>query len=292
LSLAIAQGAAQVEAPMAALPGIKANATSVAEKIGVAGQRYRETDEMLAEKARQHLFDHDDAHKQRTADPQSRSRGGGIGKYKASPQFGKDLPSLPDDPSGQKSVTDTLLSNMADGGKSAGAGSTGVPGSLMPDKTDWILGGAGAAGQTVTDKIADITRRGLATGGDGASPTLKKAVEEIKNPFTFLGKEAPALGSKMGGGVGAILSIPSVVKDVGEGNMSAAHAIAREGVGLVGGTVAGGLATPFVGPVGGAVFGIFAGNVAAHGVDFVWEPLQEFGKAAADGGFKAARLGR
>jgi len=274
------------------VPGIKANATSVAEKIGVAGQRYRRTDEMLAEKARQHLFDHDDAHKHGAADPQSGSRGGGVGKYKASPLFGKDLPTLPDDPSGQKSVTDTLLSSMADGGKSTGAGSVGLPGSVLPDKTDWILGGAGAAGQTFTDKVAELTRRGLETSGEGASPTLKKAVEEIKNPFTFLGKEAPALGSKPGGIVGAILSIPSVVKDVGEGNMSAGQAIAREGAGLVVGTVAGGLVTPVAGPVGGAVFGITVGNLASKGVDFVWEPLQEFGKAAADGGFKAARLGR
>ena len=102
LSLAIAQGAAQVEAPMAALPGIKANATSVAEKIGVAGPRYRSTDEMLAEKARQHLFDHDDAHKHGAADPQSGSRGGGIGKYKASPLFGKDRPHDPDDDGWEK----------------------------------------------------------------------------------------------------------------------------------------------------------------------------------------------
>jgi hypothetical protein len=74
--------------------------------------------------------------------------------------------------------------------------------------------------------------------------------------------------------------------------MSAGQAIAREGAGLVVGTVAGGLVTPVAGPVGGAVFGIIVGNLASKGVDFVWEPLQEFGKAAADGGFKAARLGR
>ena len=53
LSLAIAQGAAQVEAPLAALPRIKAEATTVAENIGIAGQRYAETDQMLAEKAKQ-----------------------------------------------------------------------------------------------------------------------------------------------------------------------------------------------------------------------------------------------
>jgi hypothetical protein len=36
-----------MEAPMAALPGIHATATTTAENIGVAGQRYRETDETL-----------------------------------------------------------------------------------------------------------------------------------------------------------------------------------------------------------------------------------------------------
>jgi hypothetical protein len=63
LSLAIAQGARQVEAPLAALPGINANATSTAEKIGVAGQKYRETDETLAQKAKQQQFDEDDTRK-------------------------------------------------------------------------------------------------------------------------------------------------------------------------------------------------------------------------------------
>ena len=47
LSAAIAAGSAQMEAPMAALPGIHATATTTAENIGVAGQRYRETDETL-----------------------------------------------------------------------------------------------------------------------------------------------------------------------------------------------------------------------------------------------------
>ena len=56
LSAAIRAGSGQMEAPMAALPQIKAEATTTAEKIGVAGQRYRETDEMLAQKATQQQF--------------------------------------------------------------------------------------------------------------------------------------------------------------------------------------------------------------------------------------------
>ena len=56
LSAAIAAGSAQMEAPMAALPGIQAEAKTVAGNIGVAGQKYRETDEMLAQKAKQQQF--------------------------------------------------------------------------------------------------------------------------------------------------------------------------------------------------------------------------------------------
>ena len=40
-----------MEARMAALPGIQAKAKTVAGNIGVAGQKYRETDETLAQKA-------------------------------------------------------------------------------------------------------------------------------------------------------------------------------------------------------------------------------------------------
>jgi len=56
LSLAVAKGAPQVEAPMAALPGIKAEATTTAQNIGLAGQKYAETDETLARKAREQQF--------------------------------------------------------------------------------------------------------------------------------------------------------------------------------------------------------------------------------------------
>jgi hypothetical protein len=51
LSAAIGAGSGQMEARMAALPGIQAKAKTVAGNIGVAGQKYRETDETLAQKA-------------------------------------------------------------------------------------------------------------------------------------------------------------------------------------------------------------------------------------------------
>jgi hypothetical protein len=79
-----------------------------------------------------------------------------------------------------------------------------------------------------------LTRKGLATAGDGASPVVKGAVSELKNPLALVGREAPAIGSKLGGGVGAVMSIPAVARDVGEGKMSAVQAIVREGAGLGG----------------------------------------------------------
>lgn len=53
LSLAVATGAVQVEAPMAALSAIEADATTTAENIGVAGQKYSAVDQAYAEKAKQ-----------------------------------------------------------------------------------------------------------------------------------------------------------------------------------------------------------------------------------------------
>ena len=250
----------------------------------MAGQRYRETDETLAQRAKEQQFDKD----AQEIDGSAQEIKGLSHSQSAIEQLTRTMTE-----GGQKSVTDTLLDNMADGGKAADAGPAGVPGSLMPDKTDWILGGAGATGQAFADKIAELTRRSLATGGDGASPTLKKLVDEIKNPFNLLGKDTPALGSKPGGIVGAIMSIPSVFKNLGEG-MPEGQAIAREGASLVVGTAVAAPVTafPVVGPALAIPTQIVVGNLAANLVDFVWEPLQEFGKAAADGGFKAARLGR
>lgn len=266
LSLAIAAGAIRVEAPMEALPGIKADATSTAQKIGTAEQMYATTDQELAAKVKQHQFD--------------------IGAAGAAG-------------GSQKSVTDKLLGKIADGKHSAGvANSTGLPGALLPDNADWFIGSGSGAAQTLTDKVAELTRKAIAPGvGDGASsasPFVKGAVKEMKNPFTFFGKELPSPGSRMGGGVGVILSVPAVIKDVGEGNMSAGQAIAREGAALVvGGAVAAPVSViPVVGPPLAIVTGIVVGDLAAKTVDYLWEPLQEFGKAGAERGYKVGRLGR
>lgn len=56
LSLAIAAGSAQIEAPMEALPTIQADAIATAGKVGMAGQRYADTDSELAARAARVTF--------------------------------------------------------------------------------------------------------------------------------------------------------------------------------------------------------------------------------------------
>lgn len=73
---------------------------------------------------------------------------------------------------GEESAAASILGAMAGGPPVGGdrglASSTdGLTGSLLPDKTDWILGGAGATGQLITDKVAALTREGLADSGKG-----------------------------------------------------------------------------------------------------------------------------
>ena len=53
LSMMVAKGAVEVEAPMSALPGIKADATTTAQNIGVAGQKYSAVDQKYADAAKQ-----------------------------------------------------------------------------------------------------------------------------------------------------------------------------------------------------------------------------------------------
>lgn len=56
LSVAIADGSEQIEAPLADLPRIKADATTTAHNVGAAGRRYAETDQELAVRAARHEF--------------------------------------------------------------------------------------------------------------------------------------------------------------------------------------------------------------------------------------------
>jgi hypothetical protein len=83
LSLAVATGAVQVEAPMAALSAIEADATTTAQNIGVAGQKYAETDRMQAEKAAKQTFRTDDddegwEKKRKYGKEYSKSKGKGV----------------------------------------------------------------------------------------------------------------------------------------------------------------------------------------------------------------------
>ena len=161
LSAAIAAGSAQMEAPMAALPWIQANATTTAENIGVAGKRYRETDETLAQKAKEQQFDKRGTH------------GGGIGKYKASPVFGKDLPTPPEDDFGQcfaDNFKSDIGPNMAQGVITGGL-ATAVRGGFVG-----ILGGPlGVLGGVVLGFV------GGAAGGAILSGPARTAVTSTWN---------------------------------------------------------------------------------------------------------------
>ena len=229
LSLAIARGAAQVEAPMAALPGIRANAISVAEKIGVAGQRYRSTDEMLAEKTRQHMLDHDDALKQGTADPNATARGGGIGKYKASPLLGKDLPTLPDDPSGPKS-------NGAPTPPEIHAG-PGVRESKQGFWDNWFTNKdfAASVADTAIGAKADIPKymveQAMKGPASGAPPSwVTTAFSDIKGLKGV---------SRAGGALAAPFLVWHIADDMREDGNSIYQATAREGGGFLAGAAAG-----------------------------------------------------
>jgi hypothetical protein len=246
LSLAIAQGALQVEAPLGALPGIKANATSVAENIGVAGQKYRETDETLAQKAKQQQFDKDDG---------DAARGGGIGKYKASPLLGKDLPTLPDDPSGQRSEVGAektpeafpglgnAINNVDKGTKLLDGAKTSVKAAASDVWKDLRWSNLGdklpdAAQAGLANDLGSLTRMGgalekvankswvvdLVDGGYEGFNEWKKSgdvVEAIADvaPKTVMGAIAGAGGAEAGAAVGAAIGsfVPGAGTIIGAG---------------------------------------------------------------------------
>jgi len=236
----------------------------------VAGQRYRETDETLAQKARQHLFDHDDAHKHGAADPQRGSRGGGIGKYKASPLFGKDLPSLPDDPG---SAPKPPQISTADPNVRLDKGPEPFSWKASPsDLTTGAASGiAGAAHDYGTSKAVK------------AGDNLKNWTKELD--IKALGRELPGF-SRAGGLMGVVTAVPGGIIDYSEAKAAGfstaeavGHAVAREGAGTAAGLIAGGFASgvaadmmagaaigsviPGAGTAVGLVAGALFGGVAA-----------------------------
>ncbi len=241
LSLAIAVGAIKVEEPMAALPGIKAEATTVAQNIGIAGQRYTATDQLLAERAAQHRF----------APTEFKQDGG---------TQGPPAPSEADKPW------------------------------WALGKTDAALGGAAGAGGALFEDVAKRTRRAIAAGAEtgpgAASPRVKQLVEEIKTPFKVFGKEIP-LGTRMGGVFGLALAVPTIAKEVADGQ-SAAEAIVREGAGFAVGTAIGGavgtlIPIPVVGTALGVVVGGFVGSEVSNIVDKAWDPAAHVVGKVVDG---------
>ena len=250
LSAAIAAGSAQMEAPMAALPWIQSEATTTAENIGVAGKRYRETDETLAQKAQQQQF------------PTGGDGQGGI-------------PKPPDIHSGP--------------GVGDGAGGRGAPEKFdwSPDGKDWTFIGAGAVVDGTTDAVrkAAVTamKEGPTSGPGKASPGLVKFLDDVK----IAGKTLRGV-SGAGGLMSAVMVIPNVLADMGEDGLR--KAIGKNAGGAAAGVGAAALTgaalfsvVPGVGTVIGLGAGAVAGYLATEYLDTEWESLADRVGSAVQG---------
>jgi hypothetical protein len=250
LSAAIAAGSAQMEAPMAALPWIQSEATTTAENIGVAGKRYRETDETLAQKAQQQQF------------PTGGDGQGGI-------------PKPPDIHSGP--------------GVGDGAGGRGAPEKFdwSPDGKDWTFIGAGAVVDGTTDAVrkAAVTamKEGPTSGPGKASPGLVKFLDDVK----IAGKTLRGV-SGAGGLMSAVMVIPNVLADMGEDGLR--KAIGKNAGGAAAGVGAAALfgaalfsVVPGVGTVIGLGAGAVAGYLATEYLDTNWESLADRVGSAVQG---------
>jgi hypothetical protein len=250
LSAAIAAGSAQMEAPMAALPWIQSEATTTAENIGVAGKRYRETDETLAQKAQQQQF------------PTGGDGQGGI-------------PKPPDIHSGP--------------GVGDGAGGRGAPEKFdwSPDGKDWTFIGAGAVVDGTTDAVrkAAVTamKEGPTSGPGKASPGLVKFLDDVK----IAGKTLRGV-SGAGGLMSAVMVIPNVLADMGEDGLR--KAIGKNAGGAAAGVGAAALfgaglfsVVPGVGTVIGLGAGAVAGYLATEYLDTEWESLADRVGSAVQG---------
>jgi hypothetical protein len=235
---------------MAALPGIHATASTVAEKIGVAGKRYRETDETLAQKAKQQQF------------PTGGDGQGGI-------------PKPPDIHSGP--------------GVGDGAGGKGAPEKFdwSPDGKDWTFIGAGAVVDGTTDAVrkAAVTamKEGPTSGPGKASPGLVKFLDDVK----IAGKTLRGV-SGAGGLMSAVMVIPNVLADMGEDGLR--KAIGKNAGGAAAGVGAAALfgaglfsVVPGVGTVIGLGAGAVAGYLATEYLDTEWESLADRVGSAVQG---------
>jgi hypothetical protein len=238
------------------------------------GPKYRETDETLAQKAKEQQFDKD----AQEIDGSAQEIKGLSHSQSAIDQLMRNVTE-----GGQKSVTDTLLSNMADGGTAKTsvdatlkATLTDMGKELAGDKTDWILGTGGALASKLGDGVAELTRAG--------SPENKwaaKAVEEIK----LFGSKVK--GSPLGGFMSAVFSGAAFAKDTGQDHMPPVHAFLRESTAFVAGTVAGG---PLKLSIVGAPLGMAIGGVASNATAYVMDTFYDMGKGVADAGGPGAAL--
>jgi hypothetical protein len=276
LSAAIAAGSAQMEAPMAALPWIQANATTTAENIGVAGKRYRETDETLAQKAKEHQFDKN----AQEIDGSAQEIKGLSHSQAAIEQLTRTMteggiPKPPDIHSGP--------------GVGDGAGGRGAPEKFdwSPDGKDWTFIGAGAVVDGTTDAVrkAAVTamKEGPTSGPGKASPGLVKFLDDVK----IAGKTLRGV-SGAGGLMSAVMVIPNVLADMGEDGLR--KAIGKNAGGAAAGVGAAALfgaglfsVVPGVGTVIGLGAGAVAGYLATEYLDTEWESLADRVGSAVQG---------
>ena len=263
LSAAIAAGSAQMEAPMAALPGIKADATTTAENIGVAGQRYRETDETLAQKAKEQQFD----------------------------KNAQEIKGL----SHSQSAIEQLMRTMTEGGIPkppdihSGPGVPDTPKgpwwSLDVSADDWTMGGVGAAIGAKTDLPGEFVKKATENVAKGEpGHWAKTAFSDIK-------------GLKGVSRASGILGAPLVVWQISgamveDPTMSIYQATAKEGGGFLAGAAAGALIgsaipIPVVGTVAGLVAGGVVGVLGGEVIDKAWEPVGDAVEDAAGAVVKA-----
>jgi hypothetical protein len=212
LSAAIAAGSAQMEAPMAALPWIQANATTTAENIGVAGKRYRETDETLAQKAKEQQFEKNAKEIAKPTAPDwsyndvAGATAEGIkAEGKATVDYNtKQLRNIVLD--GAPPGIDGPLSkaNLAD--------------NISTGKGLGLIGKVGGAAANVAE-VVDGVKKGFAQVDGGAAP-ITAAIDQ--GAHTFGGILAGGVGAKGGAALGgmlgtALIPIPGVGTAIGAG---------------------------------------------------------------------------
>jgi hypothetical protein len=242
LSAAISAGAVDVESPMLALPAIKAKATTTAENIGVAAQRYRETDEAFASKVAGHNF----AAGAATANGDRAGGGGGSGRFKtAFGAGGKDLPPL-----------------------SPAATPGGIAFDLPPltddvDENFSVNDLVGATGDGMKAEVKKATQKGW-EGFKGAAEAIEGTGKLLTRTSAIVDslETASDMYNQMNAPGGAAFATAAADHLPNLGLQLGAGALGAEG-GMAAGAALGTMIFPGVGTINGAGLGGFAGSLLA-----------------------------